>query len=244
MWGERNVRYIAISHFRHFFSRRVSRGLMKNSRANSKASSFPVSMMRQLLSSPAVHKFACFGKQVKPPGERKRAEKKTRLEGEEKKLGRQTGGFSRDEKASSRERNIGHPGTERWARRRNAEISRLKKSGQYFYGRRGAFKCMYSYALVSLWREVWSKLFKLTRTLFSPLGLGHFLAPLHPRTTSRSLSLSLPLSIYISFSSSRRPPSSSSFPPCVALSSHCPDAELEITPVLDLALDDLVAFVH
>jgi len=92
---------------------------------------------------------------------------------------------------------------------------------------------------------VWSKLFKLTRTLFSPLGLGHFLAPLHPRTTSPfplspfltrglcpflSSSLSLLTSLATSLSFSSRV--------FVALSSHCPVAEFKIAP------DDLVAFVY
>lgn len=162
-------------------------------------------------SPPFPHKFACFTKQVKLSGETR-----WRARGE-KRLGRQSGGFSRDEREKYRS-----PGDRELRDDACGSPSSgpFKKSGQYFPGRRGAFKCMYSYARVSLWREVWSKLFKLTRTLFSPLGLGHFLAPLHPRITSRpSLSLSLYLSLSLSLLLSQRPSSSSSFPPYIALSS-------------------------
>lgn len=99
---------------------------------------------------------------------------------------------------------------------------------------------------------MWSKLFKLTRTLFSPLGLGHFLAPLHPRTTPPSLSSLSSCLFFVFFSPFSIPlypdvpPSSasSSFPRIspVTLSSHCPGAEFEIAPVFDLAPDDLFAF--
>lgn len=132
----------------------------------------------------AAHKFACFEKQVKLSGE-------TRWREGRKKIGETVRWFF-----ARWERNIGHPGTAR-NEATPADLP-FKKSGQYFPRRRGAFKCMYSYARVSLWREVWSKLFKLTRTLFSPLGLGHFLAPLHPRITSRpSFSPSISTSSFV-----------------------------------------------
>lgn len=75
-------------------------------------------------------------------------------------------------------------------------------------------------------------------------------APTYHYLALSSLSYPFALCLVLSFlllSLSRRPSLRLTFSllcVSVALSSHCPDAKFEIKPVLDLAPDDLVAFVN
>lgn len=116
-----------------------------------RATSFPVSTMRRrlpprLLPLPAVHKFTCFGKTGKVTEEVRRASKQDNTG--RKKICGGSQVVSRRERKKYRS-----PGDTELLRDDvdgSPRAKPLKKFGQYFPGRRGAFKCMYSYARVSL----------------------------------------------------------------------------------------------